>query len=679
VPIDFAAVAARYGQQLAADVRRAVLAQRQIGRVLDRRREAARAVEQATRMFPVVRFHDGAVTMTLSRSQRGLLALTPPPPSVADRLAAGGMGFLRGVARAIEPFRAGGQERAIGRFATGFDRALSELVASMKRFESATPEPFDPRGRSARDVAGVAALGWRALVDASRKGGDINRLTRQLGGAMDILSGPRGLAAGGMAVAGGAPAAPDRSLVEQLDVAALQLGGGAVFLGAIPQLLERLLSAVWTRARAWLLDLLMSIERSVLDLRASLLRRAATGIVAWADRAVDIVAAVEQIIGANVSFMLRFWRRIGTEFAAGVRSFAVGLGAFLRGFVELMRALPNVLAALTRLDLTSLISGALDLRARGVPVPTLTLGSLLDEDARRVNVDLAERLFVVVLNAKQILDRGRALLGQAGGELWGRSLFDKANRQFARAVWLIQTLFPGWSVGQSGEGPLVVETSPEASPLPFASNFPNLTLFVGGRAQRVIDFVDLLRASLDHRLGELLRRTGDGFGRLAGEFERDARGAGRLGNASRFAQIHDQATGLAGRIVGSEVRAAREGAAPSDPMARAMESWLAGGGFVVIGEVIPAYVAEIARHWREQVHHGEELTTPLLPTSPRILRRRAALGRVALPRMTMRVPAGRELDVTLADEVAERFALTMRDAYATGQRRLAELAALPGT
>jgi hypothetical protein len=671
VPIDFAAVAARFGPQLALEAQRALVSQRAISLVLEKRRSAAVAVEQATRMFPIVRFYDEAVTMVVSSSQRGILAVTSPPPSFVDQLVRGGSDFVEGISRFVEPFTKGTKSGPIVRFVTSFDRALGEVVASVERFAKPTPEMFDPSRRSAGDLFGLAALGFRALAEASRKGGEIDTFVEQLRGTLAIVRGEEG---GGGTVAGPAPEAPERSLVEQLDAAALEIVSGIVVVGALPELIRLLLEAAGIRIRVWILDEFQKIERSVLDFRASMLRKSTIGLVAWADKAIDVFDAIQQVLGANIAFMLRFWRRLGSDFGEGVRSFAIGIVDFFAGFLEFIRAVPKWLDVLTGFDLTELLRPVLGWAGGLVSViPSIRIADVLDADARHVNADLADTLDSLISAEESDSELGRTLAWP-----WKQEFFDKVDFALAQAHELVDALFPGW--GESGSHAIAIPA--EAPPLVFTSNAPNIfdTLFGGGRATKVIGLVDKLQTSLDYGMGETLRRARDGVGKFATDFEKAAADAARLRVGARFDRVAAHSTTLADTVFGPEVRDAKKAVAdrPPDALAQAFESWLATGGFVLIGEVIPAYVQEIARHWREQVEHGEELTAPLLPTSPRILRQRAALGRVEVPRLTLRAPGGRELDGGLADEGAFRFSNAVSDAYETGRKRLAELAALPG-
>jgi hypothetical protein len=83
----------------------------------------------------------------------------------------------------------------------------------------------------------------------------------------------------------------------------------------------------------------------------------------------------------------------------------------------------------------------------------------------------------------------------------------------------------------------------------------------------------------------------------------------------------------------------------------------------------------MSEYWRHQVEAGEELTAPMTPTSPHILRQRAVLGKVAVPRITLRAAPRRQLDESLVEFMRDAFQTAVERCYITGQRRFTELAA----
>lgn len=663
MPIDFAAIAARFAVAFAAQLRNATAAQRGLARALDRRRQAARSVELATKQFPIVRFHDGAVTMRLGPGQRALLTPATPPLSVGEGFAAGGRSFLTGLGRAVDPLRDNSQETAIARFLTGADRALAEVEASLRRFEVPKPEMFDPNRSTASDLFGLAALGFRALAEASRDGGEIHRLVEQIRATMGVL----GMTATGKATENAEPASV-RSLAETMDALAFEALAGMVVIGTLPTLIETLLTGFVLRLKQSVLAELVGIERKVLDFRADAFEAVFVGLTRFADRAVRLVGGAYEVISANVTFQLTFVRVFGTELAVGIREFVAQLTEFLGDVVGLLRWIPDLLRAVTRFELTELVSSKLGWVVHHTL--DLSLDNLLDADGLRVNTELQDDL-------TGILDKAEEYLGKAKDSVLDWFVGDKIEygyRQLARARWLVRELFA------SGGPTTAIPQLREAPPLVFHSDFPDLsTVFGADTGAGVVAVLDRIESAARTGIGTALNRAGRGMDDLATEFAATAARSSKV-DARRLTRVAGQADLLADTVFGQEVAGERQALRdrPEDVVARAFESWLATGGFLVVGEVIPGYVKEMADHWRATLAEGTELTAELTPTSPHILRQRAVLGRVALPRLTLHTGPGQELDERFADLVADQFAGAVRDAYETGQRKLAELAAIEG-
>lgn len=668
MPIDFAAIAARFAVAFAAQLKNATTAQKGLEKALDRRRAAARLVNEATRQFPIVRFYDGAVTMKLPPSQRGLLTFDTPPRSVAEGLAAGGLSFLTGLGRATEPFRDNSQETVIARFLSGANEALAGVEASLRRFTVPTKEMFNPDQRTASDLFGLAALAFRALSEASGKSGEIKRLTAQIRGTMHVL---------GMHPADElAPPAEEpatvatRSMAETMDALAYEALAGIVIIGSLPKLVENLLTGLVLGLKSTMLDELANLERQVLDLRGDLFEAVFGGLTRLADRGAHLVGGAHQVIAMNVAFQLKFFRAFGTELAVGVRDFIHGLTEFLGDVVSLLRWLPSVLQAVTRFELTDLWSSKVGWITGNVM--SISLDNLLNDEGTAVNWVLRGKLNLLLDGSEKVLRKVR----KSPPVRW--IVGDKIKyglRQIARARWLVRELFTGGGPGDT------VPTLPEAAPLRFHSDFPDLGETVFGAATRtgLTADIDRVERALRTGVGTALGRAGRGFDDLAAEFTKDATLSATV-DGRRLARVAGQSDLLADTVFGPEVTGERQALRdrPEEAVARALESWLADGGFLTVGEVIPGYVKEMATHWRATLTEGTELTAELTPTSPRILRKRATLGKVAVPRLTLHAGAGQALDERFADAVADQFAGAVRGAYETGRRKLADLAAMGG-
>jgi hypothetical protein len=664
MPIDFAAIAARFAVAFAAQLRNATAAQRGLARALDRRRQAARSVELATKQFPIVRFYDGAVTMKLGPSQRALLTPATPPLSVGEGFAAGGRSFLDGLGRAVDPLRDNSQETAIARFLTGAHQALAAVEASLRRFEVPKPEMFDPNKATASDLFGLAALGFRALAEASRRGGEVDRLVEQIRGTMGVL----GMTASKQGTGTTEPASV-RSLAETMDAFAFEALAGMVVIGTLPTLVATMLTDLVRSLQQSVLAELVGIERKVLDFRADAFEAVFVGLTRLADRGVRLVGGAYEVISANVLFQLKFFRGFGTELAVGIREFVAQLTEFLGEVVGVLRWIPDLLRAITRFELTELVSSKLGWLVHHTI--DLSLDNLLDADGLRVNTELQDDLNGILDTAEEYLEKAKdSVLDWVVGDK-----IEYGYRQLARARWLVRELFA------SGGPTTAIPQMREAAPLVFHSDFPDLgeTVFGAGAQAGVVAVLDRIENAARTGIGTALNRAGSGMTDLAGEFAATAARSSRV-DSRRLTRVTAQADLLAESVFGPEVASERQAISdrPEDMVARAFESWLATGGFLVVGEVIPGYVKEMADHWRATLAEGTELTAELTPTSPHILRQRAVLGRVALPRLTLHAGPGQELDERFADLVADQFAGAVREAYETGQRKLAGLAESKG-
>jgi hypothetical protein len=156
-----------------------------------------------------------------------------------------------------------------------------------------------------------------------------------------------------------------------------------------------------------------------------------------------------------------------------------------------------------------------------------------------------------------------------------------------------------------------------------------------------------------------LTSVSDTFGK-AGE------GVKSLGSVSRYRLMSERATALAETAFGAD--AMRAGLKRrKDPIAEAFEEWLGGSGFTLVGKALPRYVAEMIQFWKKEAAKppGER------PTSPHITAARARLGRVRVPRLVIRVGDPRDLDKTLAVELADRAGVGVAQAFQTAVTQLA--------
>ncbi|MEV0248480.1 hypothetical protein AB0H76_17915 [Nocardia sp. NPDC050712] len=671
MPIDFASVASKFAAAFAAQLRVGP-AQRAIEAALTRRLEAARLVDRATEGFPIVRFYNGALSLWLPPGQRGTLAPATPQRSLLDHLGAGGLGFLDGLGRAIDPLRAGSQETAIARFATAANRALADLQASVRRFRVPTPAMFDPRARTAGDLAGLMALAFQVLAEAATTSGAVRRLAGQLRGTLAAL----GIAVPDRITRVLGPVAVDappvgRTLAETADALARETLGALVLVGSLPKLIEWLLTEGALALRKSVLDGFRRAEHHVYHLRGAVFEFAFGGGTRLAARGVALVGALGAVLGAHLEFQLKFYRAYGTGFAGGVREFVVELGLFLRDVLRLLRGIPVLLGAITAIGLGDLLRAKLG--GWAVLVPALSLDDLLDDTGTAVDTGKRDELHDMLNAAQGAIDDLRRTV--PGIDLLTDKL-EYGERQIGRTRRLVDALFT------SGGSGTALPIMAEAAPLNFRSEFPDLaeTVFGGGRKQQLLDGVTRIEHAARLAGAKVFRRTFRNLNTLSDQFAGEAARAAKVDEKGRLAALGPQADALAEAFYGPEVDEQRRAVArhPQEALAKAFETWLATGGFLLVGEAIPAYVGHLAATYRAQLAQGSELTFELTPTSPHLLRKRALLGRVRMPRLTLRAAAGTPLDAALAEEIAEQFGGAVLAAYRTGHQRVRELATAGG-
>ncbi|MEU1138183.1 hypothetical protein ABZ392_15210 [Streptomyces sp. NPDC005885] len=604
MPIDFATAAARFAPAFAAQEQAMHMARRAVRPVLERRLLAGRQADRATVRFPVLRFVDGAVTLRVVPSQRRALTRSAPVPSLADA----GLAFLAGLTR---PLRLDGANAIPGLL----DQLLAIADALDTSVSAAAPGPsmFD-----SSDLVGVAALAFRALSEASVKGGEIDRFTAQLRPFVPVTR------------AEASPASPPApSPTGSLDGIATGIATGIAFVVLLPGAADVLLAVLGTAVRRTLQRQL----QDVLDLRRDALPTALAGFAGVVDTATRMTRGIAGLLGSHLDFTVRYWQAFGTALGTALRDFLGALGYSLRGVVRFLRVAMFVVTTAFDFNLARMIPWIGDTAV--TDVVNFSLNDLLDQPGTGLNQALYGTL-------SDVLEWIRKKVRRSPLVLW-----PYARRQLRRARLLLDALFDS-----HGPGHVLLPAFPEAPPLAFRSDFPRLVDPALGPA--LAGAVGAVGDGLRTAVRGALTSTATGLGDLADASLAAQRDATRLPGLDR---IGDRSTALADRVFGDEIRRQSE-APPPDQLARTVEGWLAGSGFVVVGAVVDGYVGGLIDRAGEP-----------LPTSPWILRR-AALGRVLLPRLTLRVRAGTDLDEGLADAVAAAFADAVRDAFRTGERRL---------
>ncbi|MFF3450530.1 hypothetical protein ACFYXJ_25700 [Streptomyces sp. NPDC002667] len=604
MPIDFAAAAARFAGAFAAQEHALRVARHAVRPALERRLLAGRQTDLATARFPALRFTDGAVTLRVPPSQRGALTRTASVPRPADA----GLAFLAGLTR---PLRLDGTDAVPGLI----EALLAVLAALDASVSGAVPRPavFD-----STDPVAVGVLAFRALSEAGVRGGELDVFVSRIRPLAPVPGGETA-----------PPSAPTASPAGSLDGIAEGIAAGIAAVALLPAVAESLLGVLGTV----LARTLAEQRRTVLDLRGDLLDTVFARFAGLTATAARLARGTAGLLGSHLDLTVRFWVAFGTALGARIRDFVGALGHALRGVVRFLRVTLFAVTTAFDFNLLRLLPWVGD--SFVTRVTRFSLDDLLDKPGTGLNRALYEDLSAVLESIRKRVRRSPLVL------------WPYARRQLRRARSLLDALFD-----THGPGHVLLPEFPEGAPLTFRSDFPRLIDPALGPA--LAGAVGALGDGLRTAARGALTGTAAGLAGLADASlaaRRDARGIPDLD------RVGDRSAALADRVFGDEIR--RQGTAPPpDGLARTFGTWLADGGFVVIGAVVDGYVAALA----------DRAAAPL-PTSPRILRR-AALGRVVLPRLTLRVRTGGDLDEDLADTVAAAFAGAVRDAFRTGERRL---------
>ncbi len=227
-----------------------------LGKWLQNRVKQADKLDESSRGYPSIAFYNEAVTLWLDEIQRGALSPNGDPPGLGDQMARAGRAFVDGFKRIPEAIES---NLILPRLLAVARAAVDAIDQSMARFETPTPQMFDPRQRKASDLFGEAALAWRALNSSRQQ--VLEALFLQFGPAYLLLK-------GGETEAG---RQDPRSTTDLLDWLARYIVGGLLILVAIsewwPQIWETLLFA----AKSELLSKLSAVEETIFALRRSLI------------------------------------------------------------------------------------------------------------------------------------------------------------------------------------------------------------------------------------------------------------------------------------------------------------------------------------------------------------------------------------------------------------------------
>lgn len=658
MPIDFARIAEQFRPPISAQMQTISRAFERLGRWLATRRRAFEELERSSRVFPVIRFYNEAVTLMVTEQQRGGLDPGAVPPSLGEGLMAGGAAFARGIQRVGTAIR---EDLILPRFFGMLRSIVAMILASVERFNPARADMFDIRSRSASDLFGEAGLMIGALGQS--------RIQIQRVKGWIAMAGQRWKDAFGRpAPAPVSSAAPDpvssdfdsAGLLGAFDTGVQAISGALLLVPLLPQVLGTIIRAALLRVKFSVVTLLQGVEARLFQLRQQVIDLFSVQLLSFLGTAQSFLTAAAVLVLQNLRFYLGFGGEYVVELLNGLRRFLRGFSRLVNYWQQMITRIFESIDAVLNFDLMPLILAALGLPGRIIALigspPPLTIADLLGLYASVGRIS-ARAALNIWLNALETILRGAEYITDEPHVAMVR-------RRVAALADLMNVALQ----------PMATYPTFTRPPAYSGANFPNIyDAFFGGPA--AVDLRRRLAAFQGNAIGDIGGILGAGaelLGGLGTAFDRSSDEAARLGSPRRYQRLAEDATRLAETALGDQVaELSRRGAQESaNPVAASFERWLINGGFELIGAAIPLYINEMRRYWHAVVaEETADAASGTLPTSPHILARRVQLGAVRVPGLTIRAH-GRDLNDELVAMIATRFRSAVAEAYHTGERVL---------
>jgi hypothetical protein len=648
VPIDFSAIAARFGDLLAEETHPLPFLFDRFDDAVKKLVEQSEKAERATRAYPIFRYRDGALAVHVDPLGAELLPIGGAPLGFVAGLEAGGRRFLDGLGwtrTAVE------QELALPRILLVAREAVDVVLASIERFRRPGAAMLDDRARRLSDVFGLLVLGWNSLL-----GGEARE---------QLLGAARGAAGLRTELDRLVPPSPSTgrstidALVDTFEGLGEQMLAAVVLLPVVGEALAVLVHDGALAAKRTILGELTSVEAEVGTLRSAavdgLLRGIGLGQLAadWLSAARDVVLGDIWVLSTTLPSLVR-------SFLDGLRAFAQGVNAWGWWLSNLMTPLRVMLTLFMRLDLIGLVlrkflSFLPDWIFNRLSHPVITIDDI-------VTFLLGQGAWWVKPAIDQFFD-GALRIINAVDHLPGVDV--------GKFYWRVDALAEVFKVVLTRTPPPPPDVVP---PLPPLAGFPNVydAFFGGGKEAALVADVDALGVEVRGGIRSALGAASTMFDRLGTTFAAEADRAASTGSTARMRGLAADSAVFAERVFGPEADRLRADAGSSrpDPLAAAFEGAVTSGGFALVGGAIPAYVGEMRRFWATK----RPPVPP--PTSPHILARHGRLGGVRVPRLTVRA-SGRIADRRLAALVAARFHDAVGEAYVGGRREFERLGGPP--
>lgn len=607
MPIDFAAVAARFEEPLAGQTAPISRLFTLLGRTAQTWARQARSAEQAVATVPLLRFDGDAVTVRL---------VPLGPTAAADPtlgFGAGGAAFLAGMAGVATQVR---QEQLVPGALGVAAEVAARLEGRTARVLTFDPSLFTADDASFLDLPAVAAAGARVLGDAGLLS------TARTRPAPPSPTGRPRPAPASRAGGTGAPPPPPPTVPLLIDEMVGVVTGVVVALPVVVAGAAAYAQLLMARERVNLLDHLIEAERSLRSFRVSVLEELldaaemATIVEGWLTPfvtliSIDLFVVAELVPEATAAVLEQVGALVAT-----INTVSAVLVPILDLVIDLWEGLRswNLLV--------------------GVPGLSFTIGDAIDAgtlaSARSQAAAAGQALALLAVNPLLSL-RDRRIFGQLG---------------------VMLSILAGHSIGTIDvpPPPARITAAPDVVTLLFLS--PDLEAALTG-------FVRRAGADVGATVHGALAETGA----MADGLDRAVRTAvtNAGGGVAGLDEATAAATGAARRAFGADLEAERAAAAR---VAAEQAPFLAlmSVGLQVAGGLIPHYLAGLQRFLSRRAVRAT-------PVSPHVLARHGRLVAVRTDRLTVRVP-GEGLDDGDPALAADTVRRGLGDVYTQGRRKL---------
>jgi hypothetical protein len=262
VPIDFKAIAGRFGPSLTVQASGMTPAFKGIGDAVKLLGGQIGKAEKATSGFPLLRYYNGALTVHVDTLGRPLLQGSPQQ-GLTDDLRESGENMVGGLAWVKT---AATQELGPLRMLASIRAVLSDAESSIKRASTAKVGMFNPREQQLADLLGILVLGFNTIVERESRD-QVVRFAYQAGFAAQAPLPER------IEVT---PAVPDTLPVAAIDTLVAQCMAGTSLFADLIMLMPILgdvlvvtVESMCLEVKSALLPPLMAVEETLYGLRAA--------------------------------------------------------------------------------------------------------------------------------------------------------------------------------------------------------------------------------------------------------------------------------------------------------------------------------------------------------------------------------------------------------------------------